>query len=188
MDNHLHFGNRHSIRLEGYDYSQNGAYFITLCTQNKSCLFGNIVYAKMILNDAGRMIKTIWDEIQLYYPGIETGEFIIMPNHIHGIINLVGPAPTKKLSLPDVIGRFKTMTTNKYICGVKQNGWHQFSQKLWQRNYHEHIIRDANESDRIQQYITDNPEHWENDKNYYDNNNPIISEQQPIYNQEPWML
>jgi putative transposase len=86
---------RRSIRLQGYDYSQSGAYFITICTQDKKCLFGKIStpidgYPRMVLNDAGKMVQTIWDEIPSFYPEITTDEFVIMPNHIHGIIMIVG--------------------------------------------------------------------------------------------------
>jgi REP element-mobilizing transposase RayT len=74
---------RRSIRLQGYDYSQAGAYFITICTQNRECMFGEIVGGKMALNHAGNMIQTVWDEIPIHYAGIETDEFVAMPNHIH---------------------------------------------------------------------------------------------------------
>ena len=84
---------RHSIRLQDYDYSREGAYFLTICTQNRDCLFGDAVDGEMALNDAGKMIKTVWDEIPQFYCGIETDEFIIMPNHIHGIIVIVGAGP-----------------------------------------------------------------------------------------------
>ncbi len=191
---------RRSIRLKGYDYSRAGAYFVTICTQNRACLFGEIVNGKMILNDAGWMVNIVWDEMQNNYPGVETDEFIIMPNHIHGIIVLVGAGPracpdtgpracpdtgpracpdngqpqitgqpqgvAPTLSLPDVVHRFKTMTTKRYTDGVKKNGWQPFPGKLWQRNYYERIIRDENELNNIRQYIRDNPMNWQNDKNF----------------------
>ena len=84
---------RRSIRLRGYDYSRAGAYFITICTQHRKRLFGDIVADAMILNDAGRMIQTVWDEIPLHYVGTDIDEFVIMPNHIHGIIIIVGAPP-----------------------------------------------------------------------------------------------
>ena len=84
---------RRSIRLQGYDYSQAGAYFISICTQNRECLFGEIVGGKMALNYAGAMIQTVWDEIPFHYAGIEIDEFVVMPNHIHGIIVIVGATP-----------------------------------------------------------------------------------------------
>ena len=173
---------RRSIRLRGYDYSRPGAYFITICTQNRRCLFGDVVDGRMRLNDAGKMIQTTWNEIPHHYPGINVDAFVVMPNHIHGIIVIVGPrpcawpmtarpdpqaqgqsqgiAPAGTLSLPDVVKRFKTLTTKRYIDGVKQYGWPRFDGRLWQRNYYEHIIRNNESLERIRQYILDNPVRW----------------------------
>jgi putative transposase len=189
---------RRSIRLQGYDYSQPGAYFLTICTQDRECLFGEIVNGEMWLNNAGKMIQTVWDEIPAHYPGIDIDEFAMMPNHIHGIIVIVGAAPrgrpdsgqpgptgptgkteptgqprgvapTVELSLPDVAHRFKTMTTKRYADGVKQHGWRPFPGKLWQRNYWEHIVRNESELDSIRDYIRNNAKQWELDKLHPDN-------------------
>ena len=173
---------RRSIRLQGYDYSQAGAYFITICTQNRECMFGEIVDGKMALNHAGNMIQTVWDEIPFHYAGIEIDEFIVMPNHIHGIIIIsrsvvvptvgAGPracpdngqprgvAPTGNagtLSLGDMVHRFKTMTAKRYADGVKQSGWQSFPGKLWQRNYWEHIVRNEMKLNQIREYIHTDP-------------------------------
>ncbi len=172
--------NRRSIRLWGYDYSQAGAYFVTICTQKRACLFGDIIDGNMVLNDAGRMVDIVWNEIPKYYAGIDIDAFQIMPNHIHGIIVIVvgagpcacpdtgqpqGVAPTTAgLSLPDVVHRFKTLTTKRYADGVKQHNWPRFPGKLWQRNYYEHIVRNENELNRIRQYIINNPVKWELDR------------------------
>jgi len=163
--------NRRSIRLHGYDYSRTGAYFVTICTQHREYLFGDIVNGKMVLNDAGWMVQTGWDEMPSRYPCVDIDAFQIMPNHIHGIVAIAvgagpracpdpgqplkgrsmdgqpqnpsqngqpqGVAPT--MSLSDVVHRFKSITTHKYINGVKQYGWTPFPGKLWQRNYWEHI-------------------------------------------------
>jgi putative transposase len=174
---------RRSIRLRGYDYTQPGAYFVTICTQNRACLFGEVVCGKMQSNDAGRMVQTVWKEIPVYYAGVAIDAFVVMPNHIHGIIVLVGAAPcgrprlevpalgqargpasTIAISLPDVVHRFKTMTTKHYADGVKQRGWPPFPGQLWQRNYYEHIIRDEQSLNRIRQYIADNPAQWALDR------------------------
>ena len=85
--------NRRSIRLKEYDYSQSGAYFITICAQVRECLFGEIVDWKIALNDAGKMVQAVWDDIPSHYAGIDTDAFIIMPNHIHAIIVIVGAGP-----------------------------------------------------------------------------------------------
>ena len=89
---------RRSIRLQGYGYSQPGAYFVTICTQNNEYLFGDVVDGGMVLNDAGQMVQGAWDELPANYPGIETDAFIIMPNHVHGIITIQPPDAKSPLS------------------------------------------------------------------------------------------
>jgi len=169
---------RRSIRLSGYDYSQAGAYFVTICTQNRQCLFGEIVDGEMRLNDAGQMVQSVWAELTQHYAGVDIDGFVVMPNHIHGIVILtsvgVGPgacpvkgqpqgvAPT--LSLPDVVHRFKSLTTARYRRGVMQRGWPGFCNRLWKRNYYEHVIRGGDELDRIRRYVEDNPRMWEMDR------------------------
>ena len=181
---------RRSIRLKGYDYSQAGLYFITICTQNRLCVFGEIKNGEMVLNDAGMMIKTVWHEIPVYYHGFNIHEFIVMPNHVHGIIQIIsnsksvgagpcacpinewkqiigqpqGVAPT--MSLSDIVHRFKTLTTKRYTDGVKNNNWPRFDKRLWQRNYYEHIIRNEKTYYQISEYIETNPLKWKNDKYY----------------------
>jgi len=177
---------RKSIRLKNYDYRLAGAYFVTICTQDRACLFGGIINGAMAANDAGCMIEIVWNEIPDHYPGIDIDAFQIMPNHMHGIIivgagpracpdgdwqtcdatgQAQGPAPTgiNNLSLPDVVHRFKTMTTKRYADGVKQNGWLRFKGRLWQRNYYEHIIRNDNDLNCIRDYISSNPLRWTED-------------------------
>ncbi|MPZ75625.1 MAG: transposase [Deltaproteobacteria bacterium] len=174
---------RQSIRLKSYDYSQSGAYFVTVVAQDRTCLFGEIVTGEIKLNDAGRMVQAVWDELPIHYSGVETDAFVVMPNHIHGVVVLVGAGPracpdvgagnpergqpqgvAPTLSLPDVVHRFKTLTTKRFADGVKQSGWIPFRGRLWQRNYYEHIIRDEKSLDRIRQYILDNPARWEFDR------------------------
>ena len=88
MKSNLNIHKRRSIRLREYDYSQAGAYFVTICTRNRECLFGNIIDGEALLNDAGRMVQTVWDELPAHYANIDIDLFQIMPNHIHGIIIL----------------------------------------------------------------------------------------------------
>lgn len=84
---------RRSIRLKGYDYSRAGGYFVTICTQGRAHLFGEVVRGVMRLNDAGRMIRSVWDAIPAFYPCVRTDEFVVMPDHVHGIVVIVaGPA------------------------------------------------------------------------------------------------
>jgi len=172
---------RRSIRLKEYDYALPGAYFVTICTQKRECLFGEVMDGKMRLNKTGKMIKLIWDELPENYPGVNTDVFVVMPNHIHGIIVLSpvgatprgcpppgqaqGPAPT--ISLPDVIHRFKSLTTTRYRQNRTRNILHSLSERLWQRNYYEHVIRNEEKLNLIRRYILYNPLQWQ-----YDRENP----------------
>ncbi|MDQ6953464.1 MAG: hypothetical protein Q9M15_08055 [Mariprofundaceae bacterium] len=170
--------------MKGYDYSQAGLYFITICTQNRLHLFGEIVNDNMVLNDAGNMIKKLWREISNHFKNTRLHEYIIMPNHIHGIIEISsvgaplvgaqndgqfqngqpqGIAPTCK-TIGDIVGAFKSLTTNEYIKMVKQNILQPFDKRIWQRSYWEHIIRNDNEYTHIVQYIMDNPQTWAMDQ------------------------
>ena len=177
---------RRSIRLKGYDYSQSGLYFVTICVKKRICLFGEIDNAKMILNDAGTMIKKWYYEIENKFLDIKCFEMIIMPNHFHCIIKNVGAdlcvCPDKSLRdqrtlrdqrilgehtgspLHRVVQWFKTMTTNEYIRGVKNNNWQRFDGKLWQLNYWEQIIRNEKSYQTISEYVANNPDKWNEDK------------------------
>ncbi|NOY70253.1 MAG: transposase [Deltaproteobacteria bacterium] len=154
---------RRSIRLKGYDYSQTGLYFITVCTQDRLCLFGKIEHGEMLTNDAGKMIKIVWEEISSYYPSFKVHEFVVMPNHFHGIIQIKNEST---MSLPDIVHRFKTLTTKRYTDGVKNNNWSRFKKKLWQRNYYEHIIRNEISYHQILEYVQTNPLKWQEDTYY----------------------
>lgn len=175
---------RRSIRLKGYDYSQKGAYFITICTQNRECLFGDIADGVMRLNGAGKMIRSVWDGLPIRFSNMELDEFIIMPNHVHGVVLLnrrgescirpscIRPNTNDHMSrphgtLPGTLGRimqaFKSLATHEYTGGVKQSGWMPFPGKLWQRNYWDRIIRDEPELNQIREYIINNPLTWKLD-------------------------
>ncbi len=108
------------------------------------------------------MVQTIWDEMPLHYLNIELDAFVLMPNHIHGIIVLKSQNESS-MALGDIIHRFKSHTTAKYRHGVNQEKWQTFVGRLWQRNYHEHIIRTEESLDRLRQYIANNPLVWEVD-------------------------
>ena len=157
---------RKSIRLKNYDYSRNGAYFVTICVQNRVNIFGDIIDDQMQLNAAGEMVQSVWDETPAHYAGIEIDAFQIMPNHIHGVLCF----SEATLSLADIAHRFKTLTTKKYIDGVKQNNWSPFNGKLWQRSYYEHIIRSEKSLSEIREYIVNNPLTWNKDKMNPSNN------------------
>ena len=165
--------NRKSIRLKDYDYSQAGMYFVTVCMNKHKSVFGRIQDGEMILNDAGKMIDKWWRKLAVKFNYNENDIYVIMPNHMHGIVSIVGADPcvcpdsTKGehmgSPLHKIIQWFKTMTTNEHIRNVKNAGWTQFNKKFWQRNYYEHIIRNEKELESIYEYIENNPNRWEFD-------------------------
>ncbi len=218
---------RRSIRLKGYDYSQAGAYFVTINIHQRRCLLGKVADRKVYLSPAGNMVLALWEAIPSHYPGVEVDAFVVMPNHIHGIILLKtpvraapcgrpdhcggpdpcgdrpdprgrpdpepplanqscpdnplsppgdggqaigqamwqarGPAPTG-LRLADIVGRFKSLTTRRYITGVKELGWPPFDGHFWQPNYYERILRDEHELNIRRHYIAQNPWRWSKDR------------------------
>ena len=170
--------NRRSIRLKEYDYSQDGYYYVTICTRNRECWFGDIVNGEMKLSDIGKIVEQYWIEITKHFDNTLLDVFVMMPNHLHGIVVIENSfkdrdrvnrcrgvacnAPTnvspKPKSLPTIIRSFKSAVTN--WCNR-----HNFSYFQWQRNYYEHIIRNENELNKIQEYIINNPLQWGLDEN-----------------------
>jgi hypothetical protein len=193
---------RQSTRLKGYDYSKEGNYFLTICCQDKECLFGDVVNGKMILNNIGEVVNECWLKIPNHFPKVKLKEYVIMPNHIHGIIELINDeksvsnntavenlrvinlkAENEQLlnsipiknsiiqnnfqkctprSIGSIIKGFKIGVT-KWIRD-KNNFEPILIESVWQRNYHEHIIRDNREYEKIVKYIINNPSKWEIDK------------------------
>lgn len=173
------FPNRQSIRLRGYDYSQNGLYFVTICTQHRENLLGEINNKRVVLNSVGRLVDKCWKEIPKKFPGIGLDQCKIMPNHIHTIINIVGarysrPNDNKTPTLGQIIAFFKYTSTKliNNLPGGKTPPLHNQIRnlKFWQRNYFEHIIRNEPEYDKISYYIIHNPELWDRDRNNLKNN------------------
>jgi len=168
---------RRSIRLKGYDYSQAGLYFVTICCQDRICRFGKVVNGEMILNEYGQIAYNEWLKTPDIRKNVELDEFVIMPNHIHGIIRLMdwGELHSSGLHSSEISGvrgtplRSPSQTVGAIIRGykssvTKQLGLLDFGEKLWQRNYHDHIIRDEQSHKRISEYIINNPAKWTGDK------------------------
>ena len=170
---------RRSIRIPGYDYAQEGWYFITICTYQREKLFGEIINKNIKLNKYGKIVYDEWIKSSKIRHEIEINEFIIMPNHLHGIIKIIGNncgrgyrpvAPTNTYgviipsgpypkSIGSLIAGFKSSAT-KQINIIRQTP----GSRIWQRNYWEHIIRDEKDLNRIRQYIINNPLKWPEDK------------------------
>ena len=165
--------NRRSIRLKEYDYSQDGAYFVTICAHNKKCLFGDIVDGGVRLNNVGEMVEKYRGEIPIHFPQAQLDEFVTMPNHIHGIIVLSttrrGTACRARTiekfgrpirgSLPTILRSYKSAVT-KRINEMRKTPYIP----IWHRNYYEHVIRDEDKLNEIRQYIIDNLLKWELDR------------------------
>ncbi len=171
---------RRSIRLKGYDYSRAGAYFVTICTQNRECQFGDITDGAMRVNHFGKIVGKQWNDIPQRFPVVELDQFVVMPNHIHGVFVVVG-APLAGAQIPNgaigaaaraaptvghIVGAYKSLCVHHCLHWIKQNIPQQRLGQLWQRNYWEHIIRDESELNRIREYIRNNPAQWETDKLY----------------------
>jgi REP element-mobilizing transposase RayT len=179
------FGNgrrgRRSIRLKGFDYSGAGHYFVTLCTWNRECFFGCIRGGEMELNEAGRVVEKCWLEIPHHFPHSVVNAFVVMPNHMHGIIAISDLVGAKNFSpLPNILPgvsdhpnlvpefRSPSRTIGSIIRGVKTgvSKWfrdHTDVFTVWQRNYFDHVIRNADELERIREYIRTNPHRWIDD-------------------------
>ena len=172
-----------SIRLQNYDYSDNGYYFVTICTQQKFCYFGDIVKAQMQLSQVGKIAQKHWQEIPEHFSYVYLDQYVVMPNHIHGIIvidnahksrrdvacyvstsdrdinHTMAELSPKSGSLSAIIRSYKSSVTR----WCRQNGDEEFR---WQTRFYEHIIRNERALNNIRQYIINNPAKWSEDINY----------------------
>ncbi|NOX38685.1 MAG: hypothetical protein GXO78_14235 [Calditrichaeota bacterium] len=176
MKNNPDKHHRRSIRLKGYDYSQPGAYFITICTHDRQWLFGHIVNGKMKLNALGKIAHQCWLAIPDHFPRTRLDEFVIMPNHVHGIIWIVDDPNRENVVVKNVgaknVSPLRPRGTSRTIGSIVRGfkigvtKWarqHTNVYHVWQRNYYEHIIRNDNELNRIREYIINNPLIWARD-------------------------
>ena len=187
---------RRSIRLKGYDYSQSGLYFITLCTVDRTCMFGNVVDPKMQLNDIGQLVEQEWlNTINIRHDNVRLHNYIVMPNHFHAIIEIRrGESHSPQSHSPyshssqshlsqsnsssitnecningkDLPRRMKSpsKTVGAIVRGFKGAVSRQLGYSIWQRNYYEHIIRTDASYRHISNYIENNPTKWQSDKLY----------------------
>jgi putative transposase len=164
-----------SLRLRGYDYSQAGVYFVTVVVKNRKHMFGEIVNETMGLNKTGSIVQNVWDDLPNHYANIALDEFLVRPNHVHGILIIQQTTPTtnrtvgevhepplrqtalqrRRMLLPQIIGRFKTVSAKHVNLLHDRPG-----QPLWQRGFHDRIIRDEEELNALRAYIQTNPLRW----------------------------
>jgi putative transposase len=170
---------RVAMRLKRYDYAQSGAYFVTICLQDRLCLFGEVSAGLLVPNQYGALVEQAWNDLPNHYPHVTLDQFVVMPNHIHGIIILTdvgagfkpapmaigpNPAPLKRHGLPEIIRALKTFSARR-INEIRQLP----GVPVWQRNYYEHIIRSEEDYTRIAEYIIDNPRRWSEDSLHPEN-------------------
>jgi len=151
-------------RLRGYDYSKNGYYFVTICTQNLVEWFGKVENDQMALNEYGRIVSECWHDLPNHYRNIKLDESVIMPNHVHGIViidnvgNGFKPFPTKYHGLSEIIRGFKTFSSRRINYKITNNRCFH-----WQKSFYDHVIRNENELAFIREYILNNPKKWDLD-------------------------
>ncbi|MEE0840723.1 MAG: transposase [Acutalibacteraceae bacterium] len=158
---------RKKLRLNDFDYSQSGAYFVTICTKNKEKLFSLVGEDSL----SSRLVERTFLETIQRYDGVESPIYVVMPNHFHAIINIYNNEREDKISSPtisDIIRAFKRYSTGEYIKLVKNGKLPPFDKQIWQRSFYDHVIRNQKDYDEIYKYIQDNPVKWEMDKLYVD--------------------
>jgi len=181
---------RRAMRLAEYDYRRAGAYFLTICAHDRQCMFGHITGGVMQLNPFGAVVREVWNELTRHYAYIELDAFVVMPNHVHGIIIFVDdvddvgaglkpahdraglrPAHTERTLNPTKPGRIKRHGLPEIVRAFKSFSARRINEirlspavPVWQRNYYEHVIRDVDSLNRIREYIVNNPARWADDK------------------------
>ncbi|GBD17371.1 hypothetical protein HRbin26_02291 [bacterium HR26] len=209
----VHEHHRRSLRLQGYDYSQPGAYFLTLVTHDRACLFGEVVDGEVRLSEAGQIAERCWLDIPNHFPHATLDAFFVMPNHVHGIIALSDAGKTERCSptgdrpvntpadlwtaeqvgaddhspLPSFqspSGAIGSIVRGFKIGVTRWFRQHTDSSRVWQRNYYEHIVRDEQSLARIRRYIADNPLRWADDPE-----NPTVADKAwQRTPDEPWRV
>ncbi|SDM83287.1 REP element-mobilizing transposase RayT [Geoalkalibacter ferrihydriticus] len=188
--------NRRSIRLRDFNYDDGGAYFVTACAWRRECLFGDVVDGLVRLNELGMVVRDCWTAIPQHFPHVELDEFIIMPNHIHGVfwivndnspvgathaspdLGSINPAETGALTRATHASPLRRPGPKRRSVGAIVGSFKSAATKrinamrddvgcpVWQRNYYEHVIRDERDLHAVRQYIADNPAKWELDTNH----------------------
>jgi putative transposase len=172
---------RRSIRLKGYDYTSPGAYFVTVCVRDRECVLGDVSNGEMELSDAGHVVQACWDDLPNHYPHVQLDAFVVMPNHVHGVIFLLDdptavgvtvgvgaglrPAPTaprgERHGLPEIVRAFKSFSARRI-----NEMHHTAGAPFWQRGFYEHIVRNERQLDAIRRYVVDNPLKWALDRDH----------------------
>ncbi|MCY4062996.1 MAG: hypothetical protein OXG53_11560 [Chloroflexi bacterium] len=163
---------RRSLRLQGYDYRQSGAYFVTICTYQRHYTFGKVIDGDMVLSQWGEIVNDEWRRTETVRANVEMDAYVIMPNNIHGVVLIVDDATANRSandyhnanlqntagSLGQIIGHFKSIATKRILSVAATR-----EAPIWQRGYYEHIIRNEKSLNEIRSYIISNPGRWSED-------------------------
>ena len=153
--------NRKPTRMEGFDYTTPGCYFVTINVRQRSKWFGTVSNGQLFPNDAGLMVQHVWENLPDHFPGIIADLAIVMPDHVHGIIMLgTEPDVPADHSLSDVIGAFKSISAVEYGRGVRTCGWSPYDGHFWHRSFRDTIVRTERMLNTFRAYIEGNPGRW----------------------------
>ena len=153
---------RSSPRLSSYDYAQENYYFITACVRDRKCLFGHVTRGEMVSNSFGAIVTNCWYDLPHHYHEIHLDGFVLMPNHVHGIVSIHGDAPDgSRAALSEIVRAFKSYSARR-INEVRETP----GQPVWQRSFYDHIIRNDADLERIRDYVEHNPARWAEDRFY----------------------
>ena len=151
---------RKRLRAVNYDYDSAGLYFVTICTHHMEHRFGTVTAGQVELSDAGHLIGATWSAIPSRHDGVGMDAWILMPNHLHGIV-VLGTVPDVTVpTLGTIVGQFKSLTTVEYTRKVNKGTFPRFDRTLWQRGFHDHIIRSEASLTTAREYIAGNPARW----------------------------
>ena len=155
---------RSSLRYPGYDYAREGAVAVTICTHERQRLFGEIRQGEMHLSPAGACAITRWEHIPTRFPGVMIDAFVVMPDHLHGIV-ITGTEPDIATGprVGEIVRWFKSAVHADYAKGVRHHQWPRYEGRLWQRDYYDHIIRNDADLEHTRGYIAANPSMWQED-------------------------
>ena len=153
---------RKPTRLREFDYSSNGAYFVTICTKNKKMLF-DLSNENSIVN---KMIENSFITVLNQYENVDSPIFVVMPNHFHAIITITKADMESAPTISNIVQEFKRLSTINYIKMVKCGLLPEFDKSIWQRSFHDHVIRNNQDYNEIYKYVSENPMRWEFDSLY----------------------
>lgn len=155
---------RQRTRARWHDYRRPKTYFVTLVCHQQACLWGRILDGKLLPSAGGEMVAAALAEIPTRHPGTLVHPAVVMPNHLHAVVTLPNPTRATQPSLSDIMGWFKTITTKRYIHGVRNLDWPPFDGHVWHGSFHDRIIRDDDAYAAIVRYVEANPRRWQEDR------------------------